>query len=395
MRPRSLILGSLALAWTVPLTAQEVRQVNLTGAPVAALDEPLSSLSGLQEVAPGKLVITDPFEQRLLFADFAANTVRDIGRQGEGPGEWRMPMTVLSGPAGVAYVPDIGLRKVHVVDTTAKITRTIPLSAPSSGQGNAGVVSISVPRGSDAQGRLFSTGSAFTPGQTDQPDSIPILRWDPRSNRTDTVTMIANETRVTQSGSSGNMRVMARVGGGPLRASMTWVPLPNGGVAMVHPSPYRVDVISPTGTLTRGTPVPFTPTRVGAAERDAYRKDLAAQPRLSVRVGGGGGASFSSGPTGGNAPQIPDSDFPETMGPFVNVGNPIRVAPNGETWVLRARAANDRTPTYDIFSPTGRLVGKATLRPNSQVVGFGRGVVYVARQDPADDLRYVEQYALR
>jgi hypothetical protein len=39
-------------------------------------------------------------------------------------------------------------------------------------------------------------------------------------------------------------------------------------------------------------------------------------------------------------------------------------------------------------------VGKATLKPNSVVVGFGQGAVYVARQDPEDDLRYLEKYAL-
>jgi hypothetical protein len=39
------------------------------------------------------------------------------------------------------------------------------------------------------------------------------------------------------------------------------------------------------------------------------------------------------------------------------------------------------------------LVGKATLKPHSTVVGFGSGVIYVARQDPEDDLRYLEMYA--
>jgi len=80
------------------------------------------------------------------------------------------------------------------------------------------------------------------------------------------------------------------------------------------------------------------------------------------------------------------------MPPFTE-RDAVQVTPEGEIWVLRTRAAADRTPTYDIFSNTGQLVGKATLKPNSMVVGFGTGVVYVARQDPEDDLRYLEKYA--
>ena len=71
----------------------------------------------------------------------------------------------------------------------------------------------------------------------------------------------------------------------------------------------------------------------------------------------------------------------------------MQISPDGEIWVLRTRPASDKVPTYDIFNSTGQLTGKATLKPNSAVVGFGAGAVYVARQDPEDDLRYLEKYA--
>jgi hypothetical protein len=136
-----------------------------------------------------------------------------------------------------------------------------------------------------------------------------------------------------------------------------------------------VDIIDARGRLTPGTPEPFTPIPVTRADRDAERARRAS----------------AGGPPGRRL--LEDADFPATMGPFVGSGSP-QVAPNGDVWILRAQAANDPTPRYDIWAG-GRLVGKATLRPHSRVVGFGQGVVYVARQDPKDDLRYVEQYALR
>ncbi|HET9133275.1 MAG TPA: hypothetical protein VFN90_03145, partial [Gemmatimonadales bacterium] len=91
---------------------------------------------------------------------------------------------------------------------------------------------------------------------------------------------------------------------------------------------------------------------------------------------------------------IADSEFPETMPPFTG-RNAVRISPSGEIWVERTRSYKDTTPTYDIFSTAGRPVGRATLRPNSSVVGFGAGSVYVSRQDPEDDLRYLERYNLR
>jgi len=87
---------------------------------------------------------------------------------------------------------------------------------------------------------------------------------------------------------------------------------------------------------------------------------------------------------------IPDEDFPPVMPAY---SNQVRVSPEGEVWVPRNRPASDNVPTYDIFDSSGKLVGKATLKPNSAVVGFGAGAVYVARQDPDDDLRYLEKYS--
>jgi len=69
----------------------------------------------------------------------------------------------------------------------------------------------------------------------------------------------------------------------------------------------------------------------------------------------------------------------------------VLVTPAGEVWVERTRKADDPAPVYDIFDRAGRLTGRATLRPRSRIVGFGRGAVYVVRTDE-DDLEYLERY---
>ena len=95
---RMILTGAaLVAALPVALVAQQ-KTVALTGAPVAALDEPFTTISGVREVAPGKVVVADPRDGRLLMADLGANSFRDIGRKGGGPGEWQMPLSVLPGP---------------------------------------------------------------------------------------------------------------------------------------------------------------------------------------------------------------------------------------------------------------------------------------------------------
>ena len=44
-----------------------------------------------------------------------------------------------------------------------------------------------------------------------------------------------------------------------------------------------------------------------------------------------------------------------------------------------------------VFDRTGALVKKITLSPNSRVVGFGNGMLYVVRTDE-DDLQYLQRY---
>ena len=148
----------------------QVRQVSFTGSPSAVLSQPFSSLSAMHEVAPGKVVIADLTEQRLLLGDLQADRVSNVGTQGSGLGEWKFPLAVLPGGGGTAWVVDPGLRKLHRVDASGKIIAQQPFP---DGDGP----SMMLPRNADIMGRIYFTGAPFTPGQQSQPDSVPIIRW--------------------------------------------------------------------------------------------------------------------------------------------------------------------------------------------------------------------------
>jgi hypothetical protein len=366
---RATLCFATAVVAALPLSAQRL-VINLGGKPERTLAEGFSSVTGVRELSPTTAIIVDAIERRIALVDFATGHVTNIGRVGGGPGEFQMPNSVLSAPRGETWVPDLLANRVHVI-SGGKIVRAI---APPADQ--LGAISFQA-RGIDNAGNLYVPlyGRRDEPGGS---DSLRVLRWNTISGRIDTVTRIASGFAAAGSGAVWT-------------AIPNWVALPDGRVAIVRPSPYRVDFVAPGGRLTRGPEVAVTPIRVTDAERNAYRAARAVAPRNGELSRTKDGARLTQD-TRPLAP-VPDDAFPATLPPFVGQ-LAARATPEGHIWVQRSRAASDSIPKYDIFDGSGALVGAAMLRPRSAVVGFGAGTVYVARQDPADDLRYLEQYRL-
>lgn len=382
---RSITLLSGIVALSAPLAAQS-KNIALTGRPLATLDEPFTAITGLVEMPGNKAVVLDAQESRLLMVNFINGAATPIGRRGGGPGEWQQPLSLLRGTGNQAILGDPGLSKLHLVGPDGKISGAIlpPSDDPRE------MIGMTMSRGSDARGRLFFQAMPAFEGGGGIPDSADIVRYDPATKQSEVIGTIPTGMTGNVSGSQGQMRVMMRAK--PLAAIDAWAALPDGRVAIVRANPYRVDIVSGRGQVQRGSAVNFTPVKIGKAERDAYRERQASARPMMVSIGGGGGGAAPAPRGVGGPASVPDEEFPAVMPPFTG-RDAVQVTPEGEIWVLRTRAASDRTPTYDIFSSTGQLVGKATLKPHSTVVGFGAGVVYVARQDPEDDLRYLEKYA--
>jgi hypothetical protein len=384
---KSWILAGLLVAATAPASAQ-TRTINLTGAPIKALTEPFTAIGGVRELPGNKAIVADRQEKKLVMANFVTGAVAPIGRNGSGPGEYQYPVSLFAGSGTDTWVGDPQAGKVHVVKADGKVVDGI---LPPEGEG----MSMMLPRAVDATGRLYyQSFPQPKPGQVPNADSVAIVRWDRVAKRIDTLGKVPSGMSVNTSGSSGNnMRVM--ISSKPLSATPVWSALPDGRVVVVQPSPYRVDVLGANKSVTHGPVQAYTPIKMTAAERNAYRAALKSSSPIGITRTVGSGAGGTNVSTSAQAPaarEIPDEDFPAVMPPFSGQ-NAVQISPEGEIWVLRTRPASDKTPTYDIFNSAGQLTGKATLKPNSTVVGFGAGVVYVARQDPEDDLRYLEKYA--
>lgn len=359
---RSLCLLALAALTTLSAAAQSP-VLRLT-TPAVSLPEPFTRIAAAVELAEGRVLVADDAEQRLVLADLSARSIRAVGRQGSGPGEFRGIGAVLPRPGG-AWVLDFALRRVLPIRADGTLENTIPFPA-----------SI-MARAADAAGVVY--GEAFLPRQAvgGLPDSMWILRWDPATPRIDT--LMKYDAFVSGSTGGGSSRVMRL-----FHPADTWTALPGGEILVIDAKAYRLTTFR-DGRPVRSVALPWTPVRIGDPEREARRQALS---RQRTRVLGQPGAP--SGPV----PEI-TLEFPESYPPFGGGGLGGRythVSSGGLVWVERLRATSDSIPRYDVVDAReGRLVAQVMLPARSRLVGLGRGSVYVAERD-ADDIETLTRY---
>ena len=382
--PITLALTGLGV---LPAVAQQVPTVAL-GAAQATYAEPYTLLSSIRELPGGKVIVLDMRDKVVQLVDMATGNATKIGREGSGPGEYQFPRALIAMPNNETFLADPMQNRFLRIDAAGKVLETISYPA---GMG-PGMQVV----GADQQGRIYWEGSAFgsgggqltfggPDGQPESRDSVPVIRWDRRSNKQDTLVMVKGpQMKVNIGGGQNSRSVMIRQQ--PFTARDGWSVAPDGRVAVVRSGEYRVDNVRAAGGVTRGTPVGMRPLPVTARDKEDFLKAQRNAPRMMRTVGGGGTAP----------PQVPDPtaddyEWPVNK-PFFDAAT-VRMSPAGELWALRSRPAGDEIPVYDVFGADGRLVRRVTFPAKTRLVGFGDGTIYVARTDE-DDLQYLERYRM-
>lgn len=348
-------------------------RIDLTGKPDAVIGEPFTMVTGVRELPGNRAIVTDQFEHSVYLVDFNTGTRRQIGRQGDGPAEYRFPMAPLPAAANRTWILDATLRRVHVIepDGTFGPGLSPPYAAVPGG--------LLYARGVDNAGRIYFESNSFDQETGRFIDSVSIIRWNPVGNVTENLGKVWSGGRVRVD--RGGMIASVARSVLPFAQVDAWVPLSNGGVAIVRQEPHQI-VLLERGELHAGPIIPHSPIPVTAAERSAYR-----ERRSSARMTASGGGESR------RAPPVSDAEFPANMPAFI--GESVKASPDGTLWIGRSRRFTDRTWRYDLFDAQGRNVGNATMPAHSTVVGFGTGAVYVARTNPDDDLVYLERHRIR
>ena len=366
-------------------TAQaQVPEVRLSKAD-ARYPRELSSITGLLELPDGQVLLSDGLDETLLRINLATMKTDTVSRTGSGPGEYKGPDLLFRNQGGGVLLVELGNARLSFFDSALKYKESAPIARGNPGTG----LTMVIPDGVDAEGRIYFRSimrAAESPA-----DSGVVVRWDRMKDRYDTVAKVKlSATKTTSSGGANNRSVSMRPV--PLSPEDVWAVAPDGRIVVVRAADYRVEWIQPGGTVTRGAPNSWKPVPIRDADKREWSDQMrttglstqvtAENGRMSVRMGRGVGQN-------GPGSRTDDLEWPSSK-PAVRQ---VRVSPTGEAWVERHVAAG--TPrTFDVFGPDAKLLRRVVLPAGRELIGFGRGVVYL-RERTEDDLVYLERYPLK
>ena len=390
------VMLACATAASTPAIAQNP-PLRVISKPDLEYAEPFTCVSGIRELSDGRIIVSDVREKTVQLIDLRTGKSTKIGREGQGPGEWATPQALFALPGDTTLLWDPQNGRFLTIHPDGSVGKEMTVDL---GGGIGGRMMASLPRGADAMGRLYYQGSSFTFGgrgsAPTEADSVPVLRYDRRTAKVDTLGFLpAPRTTVQTSAGGANTRITVS-SPNPFTPQRAWAVAPDGRVAFISPEPYRVEWLSTAKTRTAGPAINYERQRLTEADKapmqlpncgfsvtlgDGPGGAVAGQVRQTVTAVAGGG---------GGAPQR--DDYPEYKPPFLpRYGAPI-VAPNGELWVGRSRGPND-PPVYDVFDARGQLTSRVQLPKGTRISGFGKGTLYLFRMDD-DDLVYLQRYRL-
>lgn len=387
-RIRACLLLTTGLA--IPLhAAVAVQPPTRTLAPATArFEEPFIEITGVRELRDGRVIVLDRRDQQLHLVSFTTGSATPIGRQGDGPGEYRMPLRLWPLPGDSTGVEDMARPQgLFIVLPDGRPGDLLSTSGDPPGSSR-----LITPHEVDQWGRYYLLDRrAMRPVSASRPaappDATPIVRVDPRTGVWDTIGHI--DTRVNRAHFRNRQGTPGRLP--PFSTADQWAVTEDGRIAIVTVTPYQVTFVHPNGQTVSGPPLPVERIRLSTALREEW---MANSPRSVPTMSFGPNRQPSYGFQPMTRP--PPTDWPEYLPPFVipsvDHRTSVRFAPDGMLWIHRTTTAG-APPTYDLIDASGQLAMRLTLPRRSRLVGFGAGSVYLVHLDD-DDLQYLRRHPL-
>lgn len=345
------------------------------GARVAAIAEPFSDAMGLAELPDGRVVVSDRVERVYTIADFRTGQRRTIGRNGTGPREYQTPFGPMKWRGDTLLAYDPNNRRYHKIHPDGSIGTSFAFPDGRS----KGITGFAPPRGVDPQGRIYwDTPIIETQPAVKRSMKARLVRWLPGSESPEVAMEFADH---------GEFEHQFRYR--PMPQTDAWVVAADGRIGILSAAEYRLRWYKDGTLVETGPPVPFTPTHITRAERDAFRAKKALEPAAGASMAGGTpGASRTQDPARVRA-AWPDSIFPAVMPPFETNG--ALLAPDGNIWVLRRGPASAERARVDILDGHGRLRAFLHLPPKTRLFALGASWVYLLSTD-TDGFQTLERF---
>ncbi|MCC6930162.1 MAG: hypothetical protein IT359_14350 [Gemmatimonadaceae bacterium] len=324
------------------------------------------------------MVALDLAEWRLVVVDLEARRITAISRRGEGPGEYKEVSGLFAIGVDTTIVEDRQSAR-WLVMRGGELRGMVRV--PGRGQRGPTIVGL-------ARDRVVETVTHTAGRETGIPvmpmrenaESIAVVLY-PRFTLGREVGLVGADTLRTLRGRFGGQRRIQRgeVNGGPhyylldspLGVEEQAVVFPDGWIAYVLASPYRVEWRTAKGASVVGAPLPFVPRPVTEEMKRAAIRRL--WPKRSLDV-------------------IRPSEYPgwpATLPPFPNEA--ALAAPDGQVIIERFSLPGDRVRRYDIVDRSGALTARLVLDERQRLLGFGKRTAYVAYKDD-DDLEWLQRF---
>ena len=378
-------LALVALTFPTPAFGQGVTVRDLPK-PSHEIEEPFTLVTSALELRPNQVLAVDGSEMTVSLVDFAKGTVAAFGRQGSGPGEYRVPAGLFRMRGDTLWLFDAMQQRIVVFNPDLTPGTTFPMLVFDQSTTTA----LTAPFASDRMGRLYASAMKIEAGrqggqmQMSIPDSVGLVRVEPRGNaaRTELARLrfpVSGKPDIQQNGMAFKY-TMPYPG---LVAADAWAVFPDGRIAIVRGATYTVEFIGADGKRSSAK-VAYDPIRVTAAdqkaEMDSARRQMTEQAKSVQKMLP---ANVSM-----DFELLAPATWPSSYPPVSPLG--ALAAPDGRLWVKRATPARVGREQWDVIDQAGKLVARWRLPSRTTLVAVGQGVVYTTRTDE-DDLRYLQR----
>lgn len=364
------MLGS-AIMLTAVLQSGDTR----LPAPGAEVDHDFSRISGVRELADGRVLVSDWIEETVSLVDVGRGVVRVIGRRGEGPAEYRLPGALLPLPGDSTLLVDQGNERLLVIGPDLRIARSFSSHRP-------GITHTITPRAVDRRGRFYFEIPAWADPEGGG-DSVAVARWDPAADRVERLARVRGITY-----REGRVEGIPYVIFAPRDV---WQVDPAGRIALVRSARYMVEWREADGSLMHGPPVRRPPLAVTAPDRLGYVTQFMA----TAVIAGRGEQGMTAMPASQKTPEalarlVAKQEFRDVRPPFTD-RTPL-IGPDGTVWVERS-VASGAPPAWDRFDSRGAHLGGVVLPAGRRLLALGSRGLYAAVTD-ADGLERLERFEL-
>lgn len=351
-------------------------QVYAIGRADGAAHETFGIVAGVAFDAADNLYVLDRQASRIMVYDRTGRFIRQIGKEGEGPGELMVPLSLTVGGDGTVIVSDLGRRGYSLFRPDGTFIRNVVVEdfMP----GFAGGIGWH-PRG----GVVATYREPPRPGSGTQTQNVLPLLFQPLAGGAPARMYNIPQTLRIEQQSPAPGQVQMRVSPPPMFSpAVLFGVIPNGQVALSFTSGYTVRILDASGTTVRYLQRPVRTRLTTEADRERGRENqremmTSGRGAIRVQIGGGGRVGRPEPSRQEIERRLGEIQFADTIPALRG----LRVAPSGKLWIERTGPVVGEPGPIDLVTPEGQYLGTITGSALPDAISRSGLAAYIDRDE--------------